>query len=142
MTQTQKNYLIYGGGALVLIVAAYYAFKPKDGGSDTDPTGNGNTVPDTGKFDPFVTATTLWKAMYQSGTNENMIFAALKNVSQAQFAQVIQKFGQLKYNPTLGNQVNLNPFSDLDRYDLQFWLENELSESSYETLRLKYPNYL
>lgn len=142
MTPQEKKYLIYGSAALVAIIAAAYLLKKDKGGSSLDPTGNGNVIPENGTFDPLTVANNLWKAMAQSGTDENKIFATLKNVTQDQFALVIQKFGKLKYNPILGNQVNLNPFSDLDRYSLPEWLEYELSESSYETLRLKYPKYL
>jgi hypothetical protein len=142
MTPQQKKYAIYGTVAVVAIAATIYLLKRDRGGSSLDPTGNGNVIPDNGTFDPLTVANSLWKAMKDTGTDENKIFATLKNVTQDQFALVIQKFGMLKYNPLTGSQLNLNPFSELKRYSLPEWLEYELSESSYETLRLKYPKYL
>lgn len=92
------------------------------------------------QFDAAKVANQLYLAMKDMGTDESSIMSALRNVNESQFAQVIQAFGSKPYNTYLGNQQSFG--FGLDSYELPFWLENELSTSEYNTLKLKYPNLL
>lgn len=145
LTPIQKRNLTYGAVALAVIVGGYYMFfkKEDDGGSDEDPTGNSGSTPVNLEFNAANAATALYNAMKNTGTDEDKIFAVLKNVNQTQFGQIVKAFGRRSYNPILGNQINQFPLiTTLPLFSLIYWLKSELSKASYETLRLKYPNYL
>lgn len=142
LTEQQKKYGLIGLGLLLAGTITYFAFKtPKAdaGGTQYDPTGNngGTTGGSAGYvFNAVNVADTLHVAMKDSGTDEDAIFNVLAPLSQAQFATVIQKFGNRLYNDTLGNSTWGTP------QPLKHWLKEELSSSDYETLRKKFPNYL
>ncbi|RDI07043.1 hypothetical protein [Flavobacterium sp. AG291] len=140
MTDKEKKIALYAGVGLVavLLISRILPKTDKSGGID-DPTGNGtNTnIPGT-TFNPSSVAETLYDAMKEMGTDEAKIMNALQYVNASQFAQVAAKFGKRSYNKTLGNQINPWPLTPLPLLPLQVWLENELSSSQYNTLRLKY----
>lgn len=139
-----KKQLKYAGIGLASVILVYVVLRKKteSGGSSVDPTGNGGTVPNSTVFSASKTAQKLYEAMKEMGTDEDLIFTALQNVSQAQFGQVVTAFGVQSYNPSTGNQVNFTPWNLLKLYGLAYWLKNELESESYDTLRLKYQNYL
>lgn len=130
--------VVAGVGLLYLIVSN----KNDNSGSVQDPTGNSGYIPVIPVFNAQKVATALWEAMKDRGTEEEVILEVLKYVNQNQFAQVIIAFGKLNYNPVTGDQVNYNPFGSLTKYDLKFWLKEELSAQEYAILRSKYPNSL
>ncbi len=140
MTPKEKEYAKYGvialgSGLLVWLLAR----KPNEsGGTQTDPT-NGNTgggysIP----FNAASVAENLFQLMDGYGTKEDQIIAELTQVTQAQFAQVVQAFGKKPYYLFGSNDW----FGDLQ--GLKYWLQEELGVTSdyYRTLKLKYPNYL
>lgn len=147
MTAKEKKQLTYLGGIAVAGTIAYYLFFNKDtGGSQLDPTGNGN-LPNAGGattavFDATRVAKALYDAMKETGTEETDILAILKNVNQIQFGQVVTKFGRKSYNSVTGNQYTFTPWGTLPLVGLKDWLKSELSASDYNILRLKYPNFL
>jgi len=141
LTPKQKTYMYIAIG-LVAVVGGYLLLKPKIDGSGTgvDPTGNGTNDPgDTvSNFNAKKTAELLLSAMDQWGTEESIIVAALRSVSQAQFAQVIEAFGVVGYNDNTGNSTGIG----LKKRDLPYWLRAELSEEDYALWKQKYPTYL
>lgn len=151
MNEKDKKYLKYGGLLIGIGVALYFIFKKDDNASlaPTDPTGNGNTG-NTGNsgnsgatvFNAKKVAETLYNAMREMGTDERRVINTLRYVSPIQFNEVFRAFGTRQYNKSLGNQYNLNPFSQLPFENLQVWLENELSVAEYDNLKRKYPNKL
>lgn len=145
MTAKNKKILVIAAavGAAVII---YHVVKTKTDTSGTgyDPTGNGGSNGSSElPFNANSTAEKLYEAMRNTGTDEEAIFAALKNITQQQFAQVITAFQNRSYNSSMGNQVNYAPWSSsLPLKDLPYWLKNELSSSDYNKLRLRFPNHL
>ncbi|QEE49606.1 annexin [Flavobacterium alkalisoli] len=143
---TKKNKIVLGIVAgLAATVIIYNVVKKKtDISGNGDPTGNGtgSTNPSV-PFNANTIAEKLYDAMKNTGTDEDAIFSALRNVTQAQFAQVVAAFKYRSYNSTAGNQINYIPWGDpLPLKDLPYWLKNELSSSDYQKLSLKFPNYL
>lgn len=144
MTQKDKKYLnygLYGVGAIGILYLIFGNSKESGGGS-VDPTGNGNTVPGSIEFNAKTIAEKLYDAMKDMGTKTPQILTALATVNQSQFGQVFSAFGKRSYNSQMGNQINYNPFFPLPLVNLKGWLESELDDETYETLRQKYPNYL
>jgi len=143
MTVKQKKYLNYGIYATLGVGTLYLLFgnSRESGGASSDPTGNGNVTPNQLEFNAETVSNQLYNAMKDTGTKTNLIFSALAMVSQDQFAKVIKAFGKRSYNDTFGNQINFGIFP-LPTHGLVYWLESELSEEHYETLRQKYPKYL
>lgn len=142
--KTKKTALIITGTVAAGIILYMVLKKKTDtSGALTDPTtGYPTTGTGTGSntvFNPDAIADKLYNAMKDSGTDEDAIFNALKNVNATQFEQVMQKFGKQSYNMTLGNQRNPFPLIPLTLYPLDAWLKNELSQKDYKTLQLKYP---
>lgn len=118
----------------------------KDGYNDNnnvlDPTGNGTTSPAVGvKFNAKSIAEDLYNAMKGTGTDEAMITDVLTRVNPTQFEQVFHAFGKRGYNKNFGN-VSFFIWETIVKYDLKFWLKNELNDSDYRILKLKYPQYL
>ncbi|MBF03229.1 MAG: hypothetical protein CMP76_08030 [Flavobacterium sp.] len=137
LTNQQIKYTKIGAGVALSIFLLYLAFGKKKqdaGGQVNDPTNNNDSS--STFFDPVKVAEILYKAMKDVGTDEDLIFNTLKNVSQVQFAKVIEAFGVRNYNTFTGNTFSLV------KHSLPVWLESELSESDYSTLKLKYPNHL
>jgi len=144
MTPQNVKYLKIGIG-VVAAITLYKIIVPKTDGSGStyDPTGNGTGgTANNPNFNAVAVKNALLDAMKETGTEEEEIFAALQNVSQAQFAQVVAAFKKQPYNPTTGNQYMPIWQSNLTDYNLQFWLKEELSPSDYAKLRQKYPQYL
>lgn len=134
--KTKKTALIITGTVAAGIILYMVLKKKTDtSGATSDPTQGASS----GAFNPSVIADKLYNAMKDSGTKEQEIFNALKNVNATQFAQVMQTFGKQSYNMTLGNQRNPFPLIPLTLYPLDAWLKNELSQKHYKTLQLKYP---
>lgn len=137
-------YWALGGIAALFVIPAL--LQKDRGGAEEDPTGNGG-VPDASNggyvFNARKVADELYRAMESWGTDEDAILASLKRVNQSQFGQVVTAFGRKQYNPFTGDQYDYNPFDgQLEFYGLASWLKSELSASSYNTLRNKYPNHL
>lgn len=132
----KKNIKIAGGVAAAILIIYLVTKSPSgsNGGSSVDPTGNG-TLPDasspTVSFNAIKIADGLEKAMKGPGTDEAKIQSLLRTVTQAQFKQVYDAFGQRDYG-----------YIWTDLQPLEVWLDSELSSEEYETLRLKYPQYL
>lgn len=144
MTQKEKKYLNYGiyGIAATGILYLIFGNSKESGGGSEDPTGNGTTIPNSTEFNANIVAEKLYDAMKEMGTKTAQILTALATVNQANFGKVITAFGKRSYNSTTGNQINYTPWSSLPLEGLKYWLESELDEQTYETLRQKYPNYL
>lgn len=134
--KTKKTVLI-AAGVIAAGVVLYYVVKKKtdSSGAIIDPITGGTS---TAIFDAGKVAEKLYDAMKESGTDEQAIYSALKNVSASQFDQVFQEFGKRSYNKLLGNQIRVNPFSPLPLEPLNVWLKNELSSDDYYALSLKY----
>lgn len=126
---------VIGAGILAWLI---FRNSPDNGSSyGDDPTGNnpgGSSVP----FDAKLAAEKLYNAMRETGTDEKAIMQVFQTVSLSNFSKVYHAFGKRAYNTQLGNQYNFNPFFDLPRHTLSTWLEEELSKSSFQTLRTKY----
>ena len=142
LSDKQKKIGIVVGGVILLSTIIYFVTKdPKSdtSGTMTDPTGNNDNGASGGglyQFNPTNIAQGLYEAMADFGTDEEAIFNLLAPVSQAQFAQVVQKFGSRKYNSWTGGT------SGGSAQPLKVWLKEELSSSDYEILRKKFPSYL
>jgi len=135
--QEEKQYKYLGIAAIVIIGGYYLFYNPNDPtGSATDPTIDNGAV-----FNAFNTATAIYEAMKDSGTDEDTVISLLKTVSKTQFAEVFKAFGKLPYNTTTGNQY-FAMWETPTKYDLKKWLFEELSTTEYNNLRRKYPNYL
>lgn len=147
MTPNEKKYLQYGGIALGAGVLLYLVFGNKSGGGvlGEDPTGNSGAIPGGGSTLPFNAkdkAAKLYDLMKGMFSDQKKIMAVLNGVSQAQFGQIRTAFGRKPYNKFTGNQQEVIFGPALDIYPLEDWLENELTSEQYETLVMKYPNYL
>lgn len=136
-TEGQKNIKI-GAGIAAALLLGFLLIKRKDNGTGygEDPTGNNGNDPIT--FNAKDAATKLYNAMREMGTDENAIMQVFQNVSVTNFSKVFHAFGKRSYNDQMGNQYNFNPFIPLPLHTLSYWLKNELSKSSFETLRIKY----
>ncbi|MXN90155.1 hypothetical protein GR160_02865 [Flavobacterium sp. Sd200] len=145
MTDKDKKWLMIGSGVVAVIVIINLTRSKTDtSGSLEDPTGNGGNSSANAPFNADYVATNLYDIMKGSFTDEQDIMDALKNVNAYQFQQVIIKFAKQSYNTTTGNQYNFWPLTPLPLEPLKVWLRTELSDSKYNTLRLKYQslNYL
>lgn len=137
MTPNQKKIAIGAGAGIILLLLLS---KGNDNsGAQTDPTGNGDvTNPDNTvqAFNSKTIADGLYDAMAGFGTDEEEIMNLLRTVTQTQFGKVVTSFGKRKYNTYTGSTElgSLQP--------LKVWLKEELATNEYNTLRLKYPNYL
>lgn len=141
MTPEDKKLYLWIGGAAALGLIVYLASGTSTNGSTggtVDPTGNGGVIP-VPTFNAHNVAMELYNAMKDAGTDEGVIVDVLTHVNQSQFGLVFKAFGKLAYNPTFGNQYGL---TTLNKYDLKYWLKNELSQEDYLTLKYKYPAYL
>ena len=96
---------------------------------------NANTS-NNADFNAYEVAKTLEVAMDQYGTDEDTIMQALSEISVTQMKQVITAFGSKKYNTWTGNSYGIYS------YPLKVWLKEELSTSSYLTLKSKFKNLL
>lgn len=132
--------IVIGLAAAGILTWLIFRNAPDKGqGYGDDPTGNNlGTGSNPVSFDASLAAEKLYEAMREGGTDETAIMQVFQTVSLGNFSKVYHKFGKRSYNKTLGNQINFNPFSDLPLLNLTIWLENELSKSSFETLRTKY----
>ena len=141
MSPEQTKNLKIGAGVVVGLGLLYFLVikKNDNSGGSQDPTGNGGYIPSIPAFSAQKIATALYETMKDVGTEEEAILEVLKYVNASQFAQVVNAFGKLNYNPTTGDQRNYNPFDVLTKYGLKFWLKNELSVQEYSILRTKYP---
>jgi hypothetical protein len=140
MENPNNKYIKYTLGALAAGFIVYQIVKKPTGGSETDPTQDGGSQPG---FNAQKVVTDLLSAMASMGTNEAKVLSTLKYVTPAQFDLVFKAFGRRQYNPISGDQINpFGWFTELEFYDLQQWLEFELSETDYNVLKTKYPNKL
>ena len=143
MEAQEKKYLRFTGYAVGAGALLWLLFRnTENGGSKDDPTGNGDDDNAVAVFNATNKANKLYDLMKASGSDEKKIVKEFVNVSQSQFKLINNAFGRQSYNKTTGNQYNFNPFSNLPLEPLQVWLENELSDIEYDTLAIKYPNYL
>lgn len=88
------------------------------------------------KFDAKEVAETLHVAMNKYGTDEDIIMQVLGEVSESQFASVVLAFGNKRYNSWTGDDWGIS------KHPLKYWLANELTSSSYLTLKSKFKKYL
>jgi len=143
MTSQQTEYLKLGAGVLVGGLIIYSIMGKPNQPAVYDPTvGGGGTGTSPVVFNAKSVTETLYDAMKEMGTDENLILEILKPISPAQFAAVASKFGNRPYNSLTGNIYNFSPFYDLPLLSLKAWLKYELSTSDYVILRNKYPNSL
>ncbi|KGO84434.1 hypothetical protein Q763_01445 [Flavobacterium beibuense F44-8] len=138
MDAKTKKIIIATTGVIAAGTILYFVLRKKtdNSGGECDPTGNGQNCI---QVNPSVVADSLYNAMKESGTDEEAILLALKNVNAIMFDQVIKKFGKQSYNKYLGNQINLTPWNPLPLEPLPVWLKSELTTSEYNKLKLKYP---
>lgn len=149
MTPQQVKYTKIGIVVLVLGVGGYVIYnKFANDGNSIDPTGNGGVITSGGNngniyvFNAKKIATDLYDAMKEANLSHTNIVTILKNVNESQFGQVVTSFGRKSYNDITGNQYCFTPFCTLPLVGLVKWLYEELSDSDYQILKLKYPNYL
>lgn len=145
LTPQNKKYLIITGIVAIVGGAIYYFSKNSNSGNTgtgIDPTGNGAVIPTVGTaFNAKSIAEDLYTAMSGYGTDEAMITDVLTRVNPTQFEQVFHAFGKRGYNSTTGG-IDFLWGQTITKYDLKFWLKNELDDSDYRILKLKYPQYL
>lgn len=133
MTEQETKYLKIGGGILLASVLLYFLLsKNPDSGASEDPTQNSG-IP----FDPKMIASNLLLYMDKWGTDEEEIIAELSNINQTQFGQVFTAFGKKNYNSWTGGDDYGGSLQNL-----KYWLREELSDFYYDSLKLKYPNFL
>ncbi|MFK8294815.1 hypothetical protein ACI760_01315 [Capnocytophaga canimorsus] len=133
----KKNWIYFGiGGVVLLGVGIYLSSKSKE---------NVTQVTDTYLPPAFANdkqlishlAQELHDAMKGYGTDFYRIKATLKDLDQARFQLVYNRFGKRAYGfygePTFGSGTLLN---------LKQWFENELSASEYRELKDKFPKIL
>jgi hypothetical protein len=141
MTSKDTKNIKIGVAILGVGLIGYYLMSGSDSGQGygDDPTGN-NVNPNMPQptFNAKQAAIKLYDAMRELGTDEDAIMQVFQTVSVSNFPKVYKEFGIRSYNKTMGNQYNFNPFGSLPLENLAVWLENELSSSSFETLRTKY----
>ena len=116
-------------------------FVPKKEKVKYDPTNNADNNAVASDFDAQAIAETLYNAMKKTGTDEASVFSTLKLLNENQFKEVITVFGKRKYNLTMGNTTEYF-WNTLNEYDLKIWLKNELDDSDYTILKLKFPKIL
>ncbi len=92
----------------------------------------GSTITDEGAQN---IASSLFSAMADLGTDEDLIYSSLKGLSKADFAKVYNAFGFKPYLPHLGME---DEYFGTD-YDLVSWLTFELSASELEKLKSELP---
>lgn len=141
MKAQDQKYTKIGIGLAAAGIVGYLIVTSRDRGSGygDDPTGN-NVSPNTPivVFNSKNAVQKLYDAMREIGTDEKAIMQVFQGVSVSNFPKVYKDFGLRSYNSVLGNQYRFNPFFSLPLENLAVWLENELSNSSFETLRIKY----
>jgi|GEM_PF-6771660 len=152
MTPQQQTYLRYGIGSTAAALAVYFLFfkGSENGPSGGEPTGNGGINPGY-NFDAHKVATDLWEVLMKRGfagawvnsSDAETIIEILTPVNQDQFAQVIDAYGKLNYNPVTGDQTKFW-FVDIAKYGLVAVLKEELPTNTevYRTLKSKFPKYL
>jgi predicted metal-dependent TIM-barrel fold hydrolase len=119
--------------SLAVVVLAVRAGKAKAASIYLDAP---NATSSTTKFDAKEVANTLHVAMNKYGTDEDIIMQVLGEVNESQFASVVLAFGSKRYNTWTGDEYGLF------KYTLKEWLANELTSSSYLTLKSKFKKYL
>jgi hypothetical protein len=104
-------------------------------------------------FNPKSIADTLYEALKSTGkssgssvglsigTDKEVVFDLLSEVSERQFGSIIRAFGLKAYNKISGNQQFLI-WQTMTKYGLKTWLKEELTVKDYALLRRKYPKYL
>lgn len=140
-------------GASILLVTGLGLFFLNKGKNNTTESGSGyldDVNNDPALFSPKQVADALYYAMkdtgkslfssvgFSVGTERDIIFETLSNVTPTQFNSVVKAFGLLPYNTYLGNQIGIS----LTRYGLKNWLKNELPTKDYLLLKNKYPKNL
>ncbi len=140
-------------GASILLVTGLGLFFLNKGKNNTTTSGSGyldDVNNDPALFSPKQVADALYYAMkdtgkslfssagFSVGTERDVIFETLSNVTATQFNSVVKAFGLLPYNTYLGNQIGIN----LTKYGLKTWLKNELPTKDYLLLKNKYPKNL
>lgn len=146
LTEQEKKIGTYAlfivGGLLVFNLLTKKPNEESGSGSGSveDPTGNGGGT-NTEVFSASKKAAELLNAMDRFGTDEAAIFKTLSGVTQAQFGLIRQAFGLKQYNG-FSQGVPGDIFGLIPSIPLERWLEEELSATSYATLKIRFPNYL
>jgi hypothetical protein len=122
--------------------------KTKNGGGYIDDSQSSDIY-----FNPKSIADTLYEAMKSSGkslfntvglsigTQRDVIFEALANVTAVQFNSVVKSFGLKPYNKLTGGQI-FPIWSKPTHYGLKTWLKSELNDADYKILKNNYPKNL
>lgn len=138
-----KQKVIIGVGILAFSVGVYFLTKKNKNGTSIIggkpkkyiDEGDINLAP---SFSASQKSALLYEAMNRySGTDENLIFETLTDVTQAQFGLINKVFGYKNYNSIVGyNTIGGS------KAPLKTWLKEELNEAEYSLLRKKFPFYL
>lgn len=119
--------------SLAVVVLAIRAGKAKSSSIYLDDPNAANQS----NFDAKEVAEILHVAMKDILTDEDTIMQVLGEVSENQFRSVVLAFGSRRYNTYTGNEM-----FGYSKYPLKTWLKEELSNSSYLTLKSKFRKYL
>ena len=140
-TQSYIPKIVVGIGVIGVAYAVFSGGKNGNSGKQYLP--EYDTAP---AIDAKAIAENLYEIMkvinYSNSERDEMVYDALGTLSAAQFAQVAKAFGMRSYNSILGNQTRHFPLIDLPKRSLKFWLQKELSTSSYLTLKKRFTPYL
>ena len=123
-------YLLFFG-AIIFIVAKIYNYVTKDRDTSVD-TQQALVLRSTlTNTEAKNIANQLFNSMNQFGTDEQMLFRALQNLTRFDFEKVYKMFGKKSYNGF--TEVEFIQF-DKQFKDLRYWLESELSKSFYKVI--------
>lgn len=143
-------------GASILLVTGLGLFFLNKGKNNTTASGSGyldDVNNDPALFSPKQVADALYYAMkdtgkslfssagFSVGTERDVIFETLSNVTATQFNSVVKAFGLLPYNKYTGNQSFVWGTTPT-KYGLKTWLKEELPTKDYLLLKNKYPKNL
>lgn len=84
----------------------------------------------------------LYQEMRKRNSRPKNIMALLREVSQEDFALMVNMFGKKSYDKLFRTDLTDSVNGSFEDTDLKGWLSVELPLADYQTLKEKYPNYL
>lgn len=87
-------------------------------------------------------ANQLEKEMGEANTSKRVLLHLLKELSEADFEQVVAHFGKRNYSPSSRTNFPTSYSGALQAHDLAFWLKNELPAQTYQELKQRFPKHL
>ena len=150
----KKSTKIIGFGILAVTGLSIFLIKRSQNKTSANgQSGYLDDVEDNTLFDPKAVAETLYESMrttgkslfesvgFSIGTQRDLIFETLSNISPKQFNSVVKAFGFKAYNKRFGNQKFVL-LQKVTKYGLKNWLKEELPIKDYALLKNRYPKNL